>query len=122
MVESVSGPREETSLRHRPRGIILSKTEGEDKTGRNKAFTDFKNVEKVILVAYDDLDDPADREMFEDYLLKNLSLYFDKWEDELAANVKPPAEAAEAEPDLEPAGALDEALNIDLENLIECLI
>jgi len=96
--------------------------EGEDKTGRNKAFTDFKNVEKVILVAFDDLDDPEDREMFEDYLLKNLSLYFDKWEDELAANVTPPEEATDAQPDLEPGEVeLEEVLNLDLENLVECL-
>jgi len=105
---------------------------GQDKTGRNKAFTDFKNVEKNILTAYDDLDDPQDREMFENYLLKNLHLYFEKWEDEIPGDIKPPAEAAEATAD-EPGGlgdeelggeelALQEALKyIDLENLVECL-
>jgi hypothetical protein len=106
---------------------------GQDKTGRNKAFTDFKNVEKNILTAYDDLDDPQDREMFENYLLKNLHLYFEKWEDEIPGDIKPPAEAEEATAD-EPEGlgdeelggeeelALQEALKyIDLENLVECL-
>ena len=106
---------------------------GEDKTGRNKAFTDFKNIEKNILVPFDDLDNPEDRAMFEEYLLKNLALYFDKFEDEMSADVEPPAEAEEAEPD-EPAGSdefevegeeteleLQEVLQMDLENLIECL-
>jgi len=106
---------------------------GEDKTGRNKAFTDFKNIEKNILVPFDDLDNPEDRAMFEEYLLKNLALYFDKFEDEMSTDVEPPAEAGEAVAD-EPAGSdefdieggeaeleLQEVLQMDLENLIECL-
>ena len=72
---------------------------GEDKTGRNRAFTDFQNVEKVILTAFDDLDNPEDMSMFEEYLIKNLSLYFDKFEGELDVNVSPPDIAASAVPD-----------------------
>ncbi len=53
---------------------------GEDKTGRNRAFTDFKDIEKVILTAFDDLDNPQDIQLFEEYLIKNLALYFDKFE------------------------------------------
>ena len=37
--------------------------------------------------------------MFEEYLIKNLSLYFDKFEGELDVNVSPPAAAADAVPD-----------------------
>ena len=70
--------------------------EGEDKTGRNRAFTDFHDVEKNILTQYDDLDDPKDMDMFEDYLIKNVALYFDKFENELQADVAPPPEAADA--------------------------
>jgi|TARA_R110002020_G_scaffold103217_4_gene241590 hypothetical protein len=69
---------------------------GEDKTGRNRAFTDFNDIEKNILTAYDDLDNPADTTMFEEYLLKNLALYFDKFESELQTNVPEPAVAAAA--------------------------
>jgi hypothetical protein len=69
---------------------------GEDKTGRNRAFTDFNDIEKNILTAYDDLDNPADTAMFEEYLLKNLALYFDKFESELQTNVPEPAAAAAA--------------------------
>lgn len=73
--------------------------EGEDKTGRNRAYTDFQNIEKNILTAFDDLDNPEDITMFEEYLLKNLSLYFDKFESELQTTVDEPTTAAEAEPD-----------------------
>jgi hypothetical protein len=69
---------------------------GEDKTGRNKAFTDFHNVEKNILTAFDDLDNPKDMAMFEEYLIKNLALYFDKYENELKATVEEPAAAVDA--------------------------
>ena len=72
---------------------------GEDKTGRNRAFTDFQDIEKVILTAFDDLDNTEDISMFEEYLLKNLTLYFEKFEGELQTNVVPPEESAAAVPD-----------------------
>jgi len=73
--------------------------DGEDLTGRNRAFTDFGNIEKDILTAYDNLDNPEDIRLFEEYLIKNLALYFDKYETELDANVAEPAEADAAELD-----------------------
>ena len=75
---------------------------GEDKTGRNKAFTDFTDIEKVILTAFDDLDNPNDMSMFEEYLIKNLVLYFEKYENELAEDPERPAAAADATPDATP--------------------
>tara|TARA_R110000744_G_scaffold293401_1_gene403805 strand:- start:10 stop:864 length:855 start_codon:yes stop_codon:yes gene_type:complete len=78
--------------------------EGEDKTGRNRAFTDFHNVEKNILTTFDDLDNPEDIVMFKDFLIKNLALYFDKFENELSVNVTPPQIAVDAVPD-DPAAA-----------------
>tara|TARA_R110000824_G_scaffold169669_2_gene346813 strand:+ start:4149 stop:4988 length:840 start_codon:yes stop_codon:yes gene_type:complete len=69
---------------------------GEDKTGRNRAFTDFTEIEKVILTAFDDLDNPEDISLFEEYLLKNLALYFEKFENELATNVSAPRAAQDA--------------------------
>ena len=78
--------------------------EGEDKTGRNRAFTDFQDIEKNILTAFDDLDNPTDIAMFEEYLLKNLALYFDKFETELATTVAEPAAAASAVADADDAG------------------
>tara|TARA_R110002020_G_scaffold394715_1_gene604706 strand:+ start:6656 stop:7483 length:828 start_codon:yes stop_codon:yes gene_type:complete len=101
----------------------------EDKTGRNRAFTDFQNIEKVILTAFDDLDNPEDLVLFEEYLIKNLSLYFDKFESELETNVEPPAEAAEAEANVEAGieGAAaaeevdDDVANIELQEVIKHL-
>tara|TARA_Y100000310_G_scaffold79089_1_gene75781 strand:- start:481 stop:1347 length:867 start_codon:yes stop_codon:yes gene_type:complete len=74
---------------------------GEDKTGRNRAFTDFQDVEKVTLTAFDDLDNPEDSALFEEYLIKNLALYFEKWEGELQNRVEAPPEAGEAVADEE---------------------
>ena len=108
---------------------------GEDKTGRNRAFTDFHDVEKNILTQYDDLDNPEDMAMFEDYLIKNIALYFDKFENELQSDVEAPPEAADAvaggpgtaseDPGgpLEPAeeDPADEAAPIELQEIIEHL-
>jgi hypothetical protein len=63
---------------------------GEDTTGRNKAERVYPNIEKSIVDYYAELDNPEDHEMFYDYLLANLKLYFDKWDGEMSK--KPPAE------------------------------
>ena len=57
---------------------------GLDATGRNMAFTSFKKVQQYILDAYDLLRDPKDKKVFVDYLITNMKLYLDKFEDELA--------------------------------------
>lgn len=85
---------------------------GEDKTGRNRAFTDFHDIEKNILTAFDDLDNPEDITMFEEYLIKNLALYFDKFEGELSADVSEPAMAAAAKPDSDRSGDLEDESDI----------
>ena len=58
-----------------------------DQTGRNVAFNTFKKVEQNILDAYELLSDSEDKKIFYDYLLTNIKLYFDKFEDELANEV-----------------------------------
>jgi len=55
----------------------------QNETGRNFAAVTFKKVEKQIVDAYDMLADDEDKDMFYDYLITNLLLYFDKFEDEL---------------------------------------
>jgi len=55
----------------------------QNETGRNFAADSFKRVEKQIVDAYDMLADDQDRELFYDYLITNLLLYFDKFEAEL---------------------------------------
>jgi hypothetical protein len=109
--------------------------EGEDKTGRNRAYDDFQDIEKNILVAYDNLDNPKDIQMFEEYLLKNLALYFDKFEGELSTTPEEPQAAQDAQPDAPtpapeegepetdiPDFELEEGMEINLESLIDKLL
>lgn len=64
--------------------------EGEDETGRNVAATSFQKVEKSIQEAYGILSNEKDRSLFYEYLITNLKLYFDKFEDELSTSVEEP--------------------------------
>lgn len=64
--------------------------EGEDETGRNIALQSFKRVEKQIREAYSILANEEDRDLFYKYLVTNLKLYFDKFEDELQSTVPEP--------------------------------
>tara|TARA_R110002110_G_scaffold10402_6_gene51138 strand:+ start:3655 stop:6546 length:2892 start_codon:yes stop_codon:yes gene_type:complete len=63
---------------------------GRDKTGRNVAMRVFDRVERIILDSYEVLDDDQDQDLFYDYLLTNLKLYFDKFEEELEASPDEP--------------------------------
>lgn len=65
-----------------------------DETGRNMAFTTFRKVSQYILDAYDTLADVKDKEVFVDYLITNLKLYFDKFEDELQNTVDEPTSSS----------------------------
>ena len=108
--------------------------EGEDKTGRNRAYDDFHDIEKNILTAFDNLDNPKDTSMFEEYLIKNLVLYFEKYESELVEDPSPPAAAANVTPDTpvepdegEPSSELpefelEEGSEINLESLVDSLL
>ena len=64
--------------------------EGMDETGRNMAYTSFRKISQYVLDAYDSLANPKDKEIFLDYLVTNLKLYFDKFEDELSSSVEEP--------------------------------
>ena len=63
---------------------------GTDLTGRNVAQQSFDRIERIILDSYDVLDNEKDQDLFYDYLLTNLKLYFDKFEGELAAGGEEP--------------------------------
>ena len=89
----------------------------QNETGRNFAADTFNKVEKQIVDAYDMLADPEDQELFYDYLLTNLLLYFDKFEDELQNNlpdVSTPEYEKEKEADVE-ADEAEEDLDADSE-------
>ena len=68
--------------------------EGADETGRNVAFQSFNKVEGPIIDAYELLSNAEDQELFYDYLIANLKLYFDKFESELSASVEEPTNQA----------------------------
>jgi hypothetical protein len=61
----------------------------QNETGRNFAQASYKRVEKQIVDAYDMLADDEDKDVFYDYLLTNMLLYFDKFEDELQNDLAP---------------------------------
>ena len=68
--------------------------EGTDETGRNMAYQSFKKIEKAILDSYELLSNADDRELYYDYLLANLKLYFDRFEEELSTSVSEPTNQA----------------------------
>jgi len=65
-----------------------------DETGRNMAFETFKKIESNIIDSYELLSNPEDQEIFYDYLITNLKLYFDKFENDLAGSVEEPTNQA----------------------------
>ena len=76
-----------------------------DKTGRNAAFTTFEKIHHQIENEYSKLDpdsivedrEETEREIFRDYLLLNLKLYFDKFEEDLSPNLEEPITPSEDE-------------------------
>ena len=76
-----------------PRDEFGAGVEG-DETGRNMAYQSFKKIESNILDSYELLSNPEDQELFYDYLLANLKLYFDTFEDELDPSVEEPTNQA----------------------------
>ena len=63
---------------------------GADPTGRGFALRAFQKIQKQILDSYSLLGKDEDREVFYDYLITNLKLYFDKFEDELQKTLQEP--------------------------------
>tara|TARA_Y100001938_G_C8099594_1_gene440611 strand:- start:4243 stop:5058 length:816 start_codon:yes stop_codon:yes gene_type:complete len=72
--------------------------EGQEETGRNMAAKTYDNIEKNIIDTYAILSDEEDRQMFQNYLITNLKLYFDKYEAELDPGaVEPTTDTYETE-------------------------
>ncbi len=63
---------------------------GEDQTGRDMAQISFEKIESQVIESYHILSDPEDKQLFYDYLLANLKLYFNKFENELSTNISEP--------------------------------
>jgi hypothetical protein len=68
--------------------------DGADETGRNVAYNAFKKIETSIIDSYELLSNAEDQELFYDYLIANLKLYFDRFENEIESNVPEPTNQA----------------------------
>ena len=86
--------------------------EGEDLTGRDKAYETFNKVETQIVDAYKSLHNPDDIKAFYDGLLMNLDLYFNKFEDEIQPSVDAPETGAEVGEEPEDIGSDSELEDI----------
>lgn len=100
-----------------PRDSFGTGVEG-DETGRNMAYQSFKKLEGNIIDSYELLSNDEDQELFYDYLIANLKLYFNKFEDELSADVEEPSnqayQMAQDDSDMQAGGdelALQEYIN-----------
>jgi hypothetical protein len=67
--------------------------------------------------------------MFKDYMLTNLKLYFERFEEELQTDLPAPdietpagAEVAPAPAEEEPGLGLQERVNLDMEEIVEWLL
>ena len=61
----------------------------QEETGRNVAFESFKKVQTAIVDSWDVLSGDEDKELFYDYLITNLKLYFDKFENDMGGVEEP---------------------------------
>lgn len=89
----ISAPRRSTATDTDGDGSIDMDSPDADLTGRNFAAKTFDKIEQNIADSFSILANPKDEEMFTDYLLTNLKLYFDKYEDELKGIVAEPSTA-----------------------------
>ena len=81
--------------------------EGSEETGRNVAFDTFKKIGTNIVDAYDVLGSDEDKDLFYDYLITNLKLYFDKFESDLSTVEEPTTDEYEDQ-----AGAGEEGMPV----------
>tara|TARA_B100000963_G_scaffold360938_1_gene393962 strand:- start:519 stop:1601 length:1083 start_codon:yes stop_codon:yes gene_type:complete len=64
--------------------------EGEELTGRDRAFPVFKQILEPITTGYKSLHNPNDREVYHDYLLTNMKMLMDQFEDQLVGVASEP--------------------------------
>lgn len=62
----------------------LFSLENQEETGRNVAFDTFKKIQTTVLDSYKLLSAEIDKKMFYEYLVTNLKLYFDRFEEDIS--------------------------------------
>ena len=103
-----------------PVDTFAGEVEG-DETGRNVAYATFKKIDTSIIDSYELLSNPEDQELYYDYLIANLKLYFDKFEEELAAAVEEPTNQAYDMAKSEEEASVEGADEIALQEYINSL-
>lgn len=94
--------------------------DGFEVTGRNFAYSTYKKIDTQVKDAYALLASPEDKEIFFDYLITNLKLYFDRFEEELSPQVNEPTTPEyEAQVDKSLEQPMMESLS---ENILEKII
>jgi hypothetical protein len=93
---------------------------GQNETGRNIAAMTFRGgLQKNILDHYELLADDEDREIFYNYLITNIKLWMDKWDDEMSTDLEEPStpeyEEAADEAEAEEASAAPEDETFEFE-------
>ena len=89
-IDALDGSEKDKPAEPDPGEEKMKPISGADATGRNKAERVYPTIEKSIIDYYGELDNPEDQEMFYDYLIANMKLYFDKWDNEMSTT--PPEE------------------------------
>ena len=89
--------------------------EDQNETGRNFAQASYKRVEKQIVDAYDMLADEEDKDVFYDYLVTNMLLYFDKFEDELQNDLAPVSTPEYEEEKEDPTDDVEKGVDMELD-------
>lgn len=92
-------------------------------TGSKLAARTYDRIDTQVIETFNILSDPRDQKLFDDYLITNLKLYFDKYEQELEGVIEPTTdeyeqEKTETETDEEEAEQAEEpeaAEDIDLD-------
>ena len=87
----------------------------QNETGRNFAQASYKRVEKQIVDAYDMLADEEDKDVFYDYLITNMLLYFDKFEDELQNELSPVSTPEYEKEKEDPTDDVEQGVDMELD-------
>jgi hypothetical protein len=90
LIDAADGSEKELAPEPEEEEETMRPISGADTTGRNKAERVYPTIEKSIVDYYAELDNPEDQEMFYDYLIANLKLYFDKWDGEMSKQIEEP--------------------------------
>lgn len=61
----------------------------QDKTGANVAYASFKKIGRMITDAFQVLDNESDKDTFYEFLIANIKLYLDRFEEELVMDLPP---------------------------------